>query len=252
MVQVSVKTLVVIPARFASTRFPGKPLALLGGKPILQWVYEKASQVGSGSGVLVATDDHRIRDCVLGFGGRVEMTKETHLSGTERIAEVAQRSDAGIFVNVQGDEPFIEPQSIAATLDLVASGAYEMASAITQLANPEELEDPNVVKAVIDRHGRALYFSRFPIPYSRSRAPESMQQSAAYRHLGLYVYRRDTLLTLANLPASALELGESLEQLRALENGISIGLARVKSDAFGIDTPGDLAKAEAYLRSRQT
>lgn len=243
------KAVAVIPARFGATRFPGKPLKLLHGKPIIQWVYERALFAKGLDGVWVATDDERIRACVESFGGKVLMTRPDHRSGTERLAEVAEQLPAEVFVNVQGDEPLIEAATIEAALHLVQSGGFEMASAITPLVNVGELENRNVVKAVMDSKGRALYFSRFPIPYSRQSPPENPKEWVCYRHVGIYAYRAETLRRLALLPASKLESAESLEQLRALENGIEIGLAQVHSTSFGIDTPEDLERMESMLTS---
>lgn len=243
---VDMRVIAVIPARYPSTRFPGKPLALLGGKPMIQWVYEAARSSAIFDEVVVATDDGRIRDAVLEFGGKVEMTDPAHVSGTERMAEVASRIDGDIFVNVQGDEPFIEKETLYAVVRLVVQGGFEIGSAIAPLTDFADLDNRNIVKAIADKNGRAIYFSRFPIPYSRETATGALVPS---RHIGIYAYRRDALLKLAKLPVSALERGESLEQLRALENGIAIGLARVESTSFGIDTPEDLARAEARVNS---
>jgi len=241
------KAVAVIPARFAASRFPGKPLKLLRGKPIIQWVYERTLFAKGLDSVWVATDDSRIQACVESFGGKVIMTRPEHRSGTERLAEVAESVPAEIFINVQGDEPLIEASVIEETLRLVEQGSYDMSSAITPLVNTHELENRNVVKVVMDAKGRALYFTRFPIPYSRQTPPENSKDLVSFRHVGIYAYRAETLKRLSLLPPGALEIAESLEQLRALENGIEIGLAKVHSTSFGIDTPEDLERMEAIL-----
>lgn len=233
------KVIAVIPARYQATRLPGKPLADIHGKPMIQWVYEGAKGAHGIDEVVVATDDDRILEAVAKFGGKGTLTSSDLTSGTDRVAAVAVASDADIYINVQGDEPLIEPRTIEGALDLVRSGRFAMASAMTRLNSHGELENRSVVKAIVDNTDRALYFSRYPIPYSRM-APPAPEKLACFRHLGLYVYRRETLLKLRSLPPSPLELGESLEQLRALENGIAIGLALVESRSVGVDTPEDL------------
>jgi 3-deoxy-manno-octulosonate cytidylyltransferase (CMP-KDO synthetase) len=238
----------IIPARYASTRFPGKPLTLIAGKPLVQHVVEQCKKAKSLSEVIVATDDARIADAVKKFC-RVEMTRSTHPSGTDRIAEVAARCACDAVVNIQGDEPLIEPSVI----DTVASALRdnEMSTAATRIKNPAELDNPNVVKVVVNAAGCALYFSRRTIPYLREAASGSVsEQLAAFaflKHLGIYGYRRETLLRLVKFPVSPLEAAEKLEQLRALENGIQIAVVTVDYDSVGVDAPEDVEWVERYL-----
>ncbi|MCX6892344.1 MAG: 3-deoxy-manno-octulosonate cytidylyltransferase [Verrucomicrobia bacterium] len=238
----------IIPARFASTRFPGKPLALIAGKPLIRHVVERCRQAGSLSDVIVATDDARIRDAVQGFC-RVEMTAPTHPSGSDRIAEVASRCACDAIVNIQGDEPLIDPSVIDAVARALA--AAEMSTAATPIRSPEEYDSPNVVKVVVSAGGQALYFSRRTIPYLRDAASGSVsEQLAAFpflKHLGIYGYRRETLLRLVRFPVSPLEAAEKLEQLRALENGIPIAVVRVDYDSVGVDVPADVERVERIL-----
>ena len=238
----------IIPARFASTRFPGKPLALIAGKPLIRHVVERCRQAGSLSDVIVATDDARIRDAVQGFC-RVEMTAPTHPSGSDRIAEVASLCACDAIVNIQGDEPLIDPGVIDAVARALA--AAEMSTAATPIRSPEEYDSPNVVKVVVSAGGQALYFSRRTIPYLRDAASGSVsEQLAAFpflKHLGIYGYRRETLLRLVRFPVSPLEAAEKLEQLRALENGIPIAVVRVDYDSVGVDVPADVDRVERIL-----
>ena len=238
----------IIPARFASTRFPGKPLALIAGKPLIRHVVERCRQAGSLSDVIVATDDARIRDAVQGFC-RVEMTAPTHPSGSDRIAEVSSRCACDAIVNIQGDEPLIDPGVIDAVARALA--AAEMSTAATPIRSPEEYDSPNVVKVVVSAGGQALYFSRRTIPYLRDAASGSVsEQLAAFpflKHLGIYGYRRETLLRLVRFPVSPLEAAEKLEQLRALENGIPIAVVRVDYDSVGVDVPADVDRVERIL-----
>jgi 3-deoxy-manno-octulosonate cytidylyltransferase (CMP-KDO synthetase) len=240
----------IIPARYASTRFPGKPLALIAGKPLIQRVVERCQQAKSLAEIVVATDDQRIAD-VAGKFCRVEMTREDHPSGSDRIAEVASRSHCDAVVNIQGDEPLIDPAVIDAVADALARD--EMSTAATPIRNATEYENPNVVKVVVNAAGRALYFSRRTIPYLREAASRSAnEQLAAFpflKHLGIYGYRRETLLRLVKFPMSPLEQAEKLEQLRALENGIQIAVVKVDYDSVGVDVPGDVARVEQLLKS---
>jgi 3-deoxy-manno-octulosonate cytidylyltransferase (CMP-KDO synthetase) len=244
-----VKILGIIPARYASTRFPGKPLALIAGKPLLQHVVERCQQARALSEVIVATDDTRIADLAKEFC-RVELTRADHPSGSDRIAEVAARCPGDAVVNIQGDEPLIDP----AVIDAVAGalGGDEMSTAATPLRNPEEYDNPNVVKVVVNTAGRALYFSRRTIPYLRAAASGSVSEHLAafpfLKHLGLYGYRRETLLRLVRFPVSPLEAAEKLEQLRALENGIPIAVVTVEYDSVGVDVPEDVKRVEALLK----
>ena len=239
------KVLGVIPARFRSTRFEGKALALLDGRPVLQHVYEGACNSARLSDVVVATDDERIVRAVEGFGGKAVMTSRDHGSGTDRVAEVAQHSDAGIIVNIQGDEPFISGEAIDQAVEpFLAQPDLEMTTLMRPIVEQEALRDPNVVKVVTGREGYALYFSRSPIPY-----PRHQGTGQAYEHIGLYAYRRDFLLLFASLAPTELERTEALEQLRALENGHRILVIETSHHVgLSIDTPEDLRKAEDYLR----
>jgi 3-deoxy-manno-octulosonate cytidylyltransferase (CMP-KDO synthetase) len=243
-----VKIIGLIPARFASTRFPGKPLALIAGKPLLQHVVEQCQRAKSLDEVIVATDDTRIWEVAQNFC-RVEMTRPEHPSGSDRIAEVMERCEGNAVVNIQGDEPLIEPAVIDAVANALAQN--EMSTAATRIKNPAELDNPNVVKIVVNAAGRALYFSRRTIPYLREAASGSMsEQLAAFaflKHLGIYGYRRETLLRLVKFPVSPLENAEKLEQLRALENGIQIAVVTVDYDSIGVDVPEDVAKVEKLL-----
>jgi 3-deoxy-manno-octulosonate cytidylyltransferase (CMP-KDO synthetase) len=242
-----VKIVGIIPARFASTRFPGKPLALIAGKPLLQHVVEQCQRAKSLSEVIVATDDTRIWEVAQNFC-RVEMTRPDHPSGSDRIAEVVERCECDAVVNIQGDEPLIEPSVIDAVTNALAQS--EMSTAATRIKNPAELDNPNVVKVVVNAAGRALYFSRRTIPYVREAASGSSEQLAAFaflKHLGIYGYRRGTLLRLVKFPVSPLENAENLEQLRALENGIPIAVVKVDYDSIGVDAPEDVARVEAIL-----
>lgn len=236
----------VIPARYASVRFPGKPLAKIHDKPMIQWVYERARQARSVADTFVATDDERIAQVVRGFGGNVMMTSPDCASGTDRVAAVADQYPADIYVNVQGDEPMIEPEGIDRAVRLVLDGRFKMSTIMTRLKTAEELKEISVVKVLVDRLGRAIYFSRYPIPYSRQPIPEG--GFGCFRHIGLYVYERELLFKLRSLPVSPLEKGESLEQLRALEDGIAIGCAEVDFTSIGVDTPEDLEKVKSELK----
>jgi len=207
---------------------------------MIQWVYESASKARGIDEVWIATDDQRILDSAGAFGGKAIMPSPHLTSGTVRVAAVADEKPADIYINIQGDEPLIEPSTIEAALELVLSGGFEMSSVMTRLKSRQELDSLAVVKALADKKGRAIYFSRYPIPYSRNAAPHSPEDWACFRHLGLYVYRRATLMRLRELDPSKIEVGESLEQLRAMENGIGIGLAVVDSISMGVDIPEDL------------
>ena len=243
------KVLGLIPARYASTRFPGKPLHLIAGKPLIQHVVEQCQRAKSLSEVIVATDDTRIWEVAQNFC-RAEMTLPDHPSGSDRIAEIAARVACDGVVNIQGDEPLIDP----AVIDAVAGALQgnEMSTAATPIKNLSELDNPNVVKVVVNGAGRALYFSRRTIPYLREAASRPVsEQLAAFpflKHLGIYGFRRETLLRLVKFPVSPLENAEKLEQLRALENGIGIAVVQVDYDSVGVDVPEDVARVEALLR----
>jgi len=242
---------VVIPARFASTRLPGKPLALLADTPLILHVHRLALRSGAGE-VVIATDDARIRDVCAQAGAEVEMTEERHPSGTDRIAEVAARrgwAPDAIVVNVQGDEPLLPPALIAQVVGLLESDrGAAIATLATPIATAAEYGDPNVVKVVAASGGRALYFSRAPIPFERDGG--APQPARTRRHLGLYAYRVEALRRLSAAPPSPLELAERLEQLRALQMGLAIAVAdAVEAPGMGIDTPEDLARAERLLQA---
>ncbi len=244
-----VKIVGIIPARYASTRFPGKPLALVAGKSLIQHVVEQCQKAKSLSEVIVATDDARIWEVAQKFC-RAEMTRPDHPSGSDRIAEVTGRCTCDAVVNIQGDEPLIDPKVVDAVAGALAGN--EMSTAATRIKNPAELDNPNVVKVVVNAAGRALYFSRRTIPYLREAASGSVsEQLAAFaflKHLGIYGYRRETLLRLVKFPVSPLEKAEKLEQLRALENGIQIVVVKVDYDGVGVDTPEDVAWVEKILK----
>lgn len=244
----------IIPARFASTRFPGKPLVEIVGKTMVQRVYEQANQSRLGE-IVVATDDQRIYEHVLAFGGKVEMTSAAHSTGTDRCAEVALLPEFSRFqfvVNVQGDEPFIAPAQINTALEfLVQNEDMPIATLAKQLAPDSGLDifDPNMVKVVFDKNQRALYFSRWPLPFHRNLQKENwLAEGQFHKHIGLYAFRRDALLAVAKLPPSHLELAESLEQLRWLHSGYPIGIALTELESISIDSPSDLEMAVRQLK----
>lgn len=242
----------IIPARYASTRFPGKPLALLGGKPVIQHVYEQALKALPEA--WVATDDDRIFRAVEAFGGKAVMTRADHKSGTDRIEEAAEKIgiDDGVIVNVQGDEPFIHPSQIETVCRQFDEPATQIATLGKPFASMEAVENPNSPKIVTDVNGFALYFSRSVIPFVRGK--ERAEWLAAYpylKHIGIYAYRREVLREITRLPQSPLELAESLEQLRWLQNGYRIRVGITDIETVGIDTPEDLKRAEASLGKEQ-
>ena len=233
------KILGVIPARFASSRFPGKVLAQVSSKSMLQRVYERASLARYLTATIIATDDERIYQAARGFGARVVMTRADHVSGTDRVAEAASAENADLVVNIQGDEPLIDPAAIdAAILPLAHDPEIVMGTLKKAIEDPREITDPNVVKVVTDRTGDAIYFSRCPVPYQRDQAGPG----AHFKHIGLYVYRRDFLLRYPALPVGPLEQAERLEQLRALENGYRIRVVETECESLGVDTPEDLER----------
>ena len=237
----------VIPARFASSRFPGKALASFAGKTIIQHVYERSSRCSLLDELIIATDDDRIREAAEAFGAPVRMTRADHPSGTDRVAEVAALEAADIVVNIQGDEPLIEPGAIeAAARALLGDSPAPMATLKKRIENPQEFTNPNVVKVVTDHSGHALYFSRSPVPYDLSGA------AVHYKHVGLYVYRREFLLGYSKLKVGPLEQAERLEQLRALENGYRIRVVETEYESLGVDTPEDLKRVEALYRSKRS
>ena len=241
----------IIPARYASTRFPGKPLALLGNKPVIQHVYEQATSVLTE--VWVATDDDRIREAVEKFGGRVVMTRTDHKSGTDRIEEAAEKTgtQADVIINIQGDEPFVQPSQIKTLMQLFDNADTQIGTLGKHFDNIEAVNNPNSPKIVTDRQGFALYFSRSVIPYIRGvQDSEWLSHFPFLKHLGLYAYRREVLREITQLPQSPLEIAESLEQLRWLENGYRIRVGLTDVETVGIDTPEDLQRAEEFLKSR--
>lgn len=259
------RTIAVIPARWDSVRFPGKPLALLCGRPMIEYVYRRASRARLVDAVLVATDDERIAAAVRGFGGEARMTRADHASGTDRVAEVAACEDAEVVVNVQGDEPLIHPDDIdAGVRPLLERGDAQISTLATRLRAPEEFLDPNAVKVARGAGGDALYFSRAPIPYPRDassgarQAYENIREAwrrmspKPLKHIGFYAYRKDSLLRFSGLRPSPLEERERLEQLRALEDGMRIHVVEVGRDAMGVDVPQDrdrLLKDDALRRA---
>ena len=242
----------IIPARYASTRFPGKPLVDLMGKTMIRRVFEQASKSRALQKVVVATDDVRIQEEVLSFGGNVVMTASTHPSGTDRCLEALQQQDEhyDYVINIQGDEPFIDPAQIDLLAGLLQDGATELATLILPLTDPAVLFDDSKVKVVLNRHMEALYFSRMAIPWLKGVAQQDWpQHHAYYRHVGIYAYRADILRRITALPVSPLEKAESLEQLRWLENGFRIKCAVTDHDSFCIDHPGDVEKVLQQYRS---
>ena len=242
------KYIAIIPARYASTRFPGKPLAILGGKTVIQRVYEQVSTLLDE--VYVATDGERIFQCVETFGGRAVMTRADHKSGTDRIQEAATKigTDADVIINVQGDEPFIQPSQVETLMHLFDDPQTQIGTLGKPFESIEAIENPNSPKIVVDNRGFALYFSRSVIPYIRGKERnEWFGEYPFLKHLGIYAYRREVLAEVTQLPQSSLEKAESLEQLRWLQNGYRIRVGLTDVETVGIDTPEDLQRAEAFL-----
>lgn len=243
----------IIPARYASTRFPAKPLVDIAGQSMIERVYRQAQKAKSISKVTVATDDQRIADHVKKFGGDVCMTSDQHVSGTDRCYEALQQQSENFeyVINIQGDEPFISPNQI----DLLASlltGTTELGTLVKAIENPDQLFNPNVVKVVFNSSGEALYFSRSTVPHIRNTDPSQWLSSHTFfKHIGMYAYRADVLKKITQLPISKLEKAESLEQLRWLENGFKIKVAETEIETIGIDTPEDLDNALAFLKANQ-
>jgi 3-deoxy-manno-octulosonate cytidylyltransferase (CMP-KDO synthetase) len=240
-----VRIVAVVPVRYAASRFPGKPLANLEGRPLVQWVYEAASRCPAFDEVIVATDDVRIADVVHGFGGRVELTSPKHPSGTDRVAEVAERlEEADVVVNVQGDQPFATPEMLSALVSPYTAGeSPPMATIACPLTDASSLRDPNIVKVVCDCRGYALYFSRSPIPHN-----SALERPAGLHHLGLYAFTRETIIQFASLEQTPLERRGQLEQLRALEHGIRIRVSETDRPVLEVNTPEDLERARSLLR----
>ena len=247
------KFIAIIPARYASTRFPAKPLAMLGGKRVIERVYEQVAGVLDDA--VVATDDSRIYDAVKAFGGKVEMTSTAHRSGTDRCWEAYQKigRDFDVVINVQGDEPFIQPSQLEALKSCFNDPNTDIATLVKPFATTdsiEALENPNSPKVVVDKDMHALYFSRSVIPYLRGvEKSEWLKKHTFYKHIGIYGFRAEVLKAVTSLPQSTLELSESLEQLRWIENGYKIGVGFSDVETIGIDTPEDLARAEVFLKS---
>jgi 3-deoxy-manno-octulosonate cytidylyltransferase (CMP-KDO synthetase) len=245
----------IIPARYGSTRLKGKPLLDIDGKPMIQWVYERARKSKYIKDVLIATDDNRVLSTVKGFGGKAVMTSTSHMSGTDRVAEAAANLNVDIIVNVQGDEPLIEPKMIdEAVKPLLDAPAVQIGTLKTRIKDANELSDPNVVKVVTDKDGFAIYFSRLPIPYVRDSSEFGVRSSGLkathYKHIGLYVYRKDFLLKFAKMKPTPLEQAEKLEQLRVLENGFKIKVVETQYNSIGVDTKEDLERVRGILKQK--
>ena len=247
------KILGIIPARYASTRFPGKPLTIINGKSMIQRVYEQSLKSGLLSDVVVATDDQRIFDAVVAFGGKVMMTSSEHNSGTDRCCEIVEKigDKYDAVVNIQGDEPFINPEQINQIATLISSEESQIASLCKPIKNEDELFDENVVKVVFDIKGKALYFSRQTIPFLRKVDKDEkswMQARTFYKHIGIYAYKVDVLKEIASLEQSGLELAECLEQLRWLENSYTIKMGVTEFESYSIDTPQDVEKCLKFFK----
>lgn len=244
------KVLAVIPARFAATRLPGKPLSEIHGKPMIQWVYERAKASSAVDRVVVATDDDRIMKAVKAFGGEAVMTDPAIPSGTDRVAVVSDQISADVYVNIQGDEPLMETEAITQAVSLITSGRFRMGTVMTPMTDPSDLDNSAIVKVIADRHDRATYFSRHPIPYTRGDRPKAGEPFACRRHVGLYAYTKECLDRIRSLPPNLWEKGEMLEQLRAMEDGIVIGIKEVNFLSIGVDTPADLEKVRQLLKGK--
>ncbi len=247
------KVTVIIPARYASTRFEGKPLAMLLGKPMIQHVFERSLEANAVDRVIVATDDDRIFDAVKSFGGEAVMTSASHACGTDRLAEVAAGLDSDLIVNVQGDEPLIYPQMIESAVDaLIDAPLASMSTLKYKITDVVDINSPSVVKVVVDRDDFALYFSRHAVPFNRDGVNKDgvggSDMPVYYKHVGLYVYWSDFLMKFAKMESTPLERAEKLEQLRALENGFRIKVVTTEYDTIGVDEPQDLIKAEEILK----
>lgn len=244
-----IKVAGLIPARYGSSRLPGKPLALIAGKPMIQHVYERCMSAPSLASVVVCTDDTRVFDTVESFGGKAVMTRSDHISGTDRVAEAAEQLDTDIIVNIQGDQPFVHPDMLDEVVQpLLDKNPADVSTLMFRIDREEDFKDPAVVKVVVNHAGRALYFSRSLIPYPRENVEHSV-----YEHAGTYVYRKETLLRLTQLAPTTLEKVESLEQLRWLEHGLSVHVVATKIPeparyGFSVDTPADLERAEQLYK----
>lgn len=241
--------LAVIPARYGSTRLPGKPLVPIAGRPMIEHVVERVRRAGRVSRVVVATDDERIKNAVEGFGGEAILTRRDHTSGTDRVAEVAAHVPAEIYLNIQGDEPLIDPGTIDAVVAVIVEDeSVQIATPCTAILQLGDIMDPNIVKVVLDFDGNALYFSRAPVPWVRDTNAEAATRH--WKHLGLYAFRREALVEFPTLPPGELERIELLEQLRWLENGFRIRVVETDYDAVSVDVPADIERVEKLLRER--
>ena len=242
----------IIPARYGSTRFEGKPLALINGKMMIQRVYEQAKKADKLAEVVVATDDERIFNAVVGFGGKAVMTSTNHKSGTDRCCEVVDKIGAGFdaVINIQGDEPYINPLQINQIAELISDKDTPLASLCKPISDYDELTSHNAVKVVFDKNGKALYFSRYAIPFIRNVEDDKiwMSKRTFYKHIGIYAYKCDVLKKVAALPQSGLELAESLEQLRWLENGYTVRMGVTEFESFSVDVPEDITKIETIFK----
>jgi len=237
----------IIPARYKSSRFEGKVLANILGKPMLQYVWEHSKKAKLLDKVIIACDDERVKEAALGFGAEVVMTAREHTSGTDRITEVVSLMDVKVVVNIQADEPLIHPLMIDSVVDaLLSDPDLEMVSLMHRITDPLQINNPHVVKVVVDKNNFALYFSRAPIPYQAH--DTQIKEPVYFKHIGIYGYTKDFLFTYKNIPASFIEKMENLEQLRALFEGFKIKLLETKYDTIGVDTPQDLEKVEEYIR----
>ena len=251
--ELKMKILGIIPARYASTRFPGKPLTMINGKSMIQRVYEQSMKSDLLADVVVATDDQRIYDAVIAFGGKVMMTSTEHNSGTDRCCEIVEKigNKYDAVVNIQGDEPFINPEQINQIASLIATEESQIASLCKPIKDEDELFDENVVKVVFNKNFKALYFSRQTIPFLRKVEKNEkawMEQRTFYKHIGIYAYKTDVLKEIALLPQSGLELSECLEQLRWLENSYSIKMGITEYESYSIDTPQDVEKCLKFFQ----
>ena len=242
----NMKTLGIIPARYASTRFPGKPLVDIAGKSMIQRVYEQAKKCGQLSEVIVATDDDRIFEHVRGFGGKAVMTSSSHQSGTDRCAEVAEKHpEYDAIINIQGDEPYIDPEQISKLINCFGDADTQIATLVKKVSTDQELHNTNSPKVIINKNSEAIYFSRSPLPHIRGQEPQNWLQHFTYfKHIGIYGYRANILRQITKLPVSPLEKAESLEQLRWIENGYKIKVAETEIETIAIDMPEDLKKLQ--------
>lgn len=251
MASLKMNAIGVIPARYKSTRFEGKVLAEICGRPMIQYVWEAAKKASTLEDVIIACDDERVLNAVIAFGGKAVLTAKLHQSGTDRISEVVNPIDVKVVVNIQADEPLLHPSMIDdITRPLLEDPAINMATLIKRIEDEEELKNANIVKVVKDRHDFALYFSRFSIPYIRQ-ASNKTKKPVFYKHIGLYSYTKDFLFTFTHLLPSDLENAEALEQLRVLENGYRIKVVETNFDTIGVDTPEDIARVERILKNKK-